>query len=374
MQLPLETQTTLVEDMSAAVQAASSTPVDLSTGSVTLALLESDASVALWMQYLAVLILSVTRLATSTGTDADSFVNDFGMTRLPAISASGTVTFARFTPTNSATIPLGATVETGDLTQSFAVIEDTTNAYWNAPANGYVIPSGIGAIGAPVQAVVAGSAGNVQAGAISLITQAIPGVDTATNPAAFVNGMDAETDAALRARFVDFINSRSQATPSAVAYAITSLQQGLDYLIQENLDTQGNWRPGNFVVTIDNGTGNPPSALISEVYTAIDSIRPVGSTFAVQPPQVVQAAITLTITTYPVGNKVSLLSAVANALSAYVNALPIGATLPLSRVAQIAYGVDPSIINVTNAALNGAAQDVVPPANGVVKTNSVVVS
>ena len=374
MQLPLETQTILVENMSAAVQAASSTPVDLSTGSVTLALLESDAAVGLWMQYLAVLILSVTRLATSTGSDCDSFVNDFGMTRLPAVAASGAVTFSRFTPTNSATIPLGATVETADLSQSFAVIEDTTNAFWNAPAGGYAIAAGIASASVPVQAVVAGSAGNVQAGAISLITQAIPGVDTVSNPSAFTNGLDAESDAALRARFVNFINSRSQATPNAVAYAVTSLQQGLDYLLQENQDTAGNYRPGNFVVTVDDGTGNPPSTLLSEVYGAIDAIRPLGSTFAVQPPQVVQTAVSLSITTNPPGTKTSLLATVSNAISAYVNALPIGASLPLSRVAQIAYGVDPSIVNVTNVALNGAAQDMVPPANGVIKTNSVVVS
>ena len=374
MQLPLETQTTLVENMSAAVQAESSTPVDLSTGSVTLALLESDAAVGLWMQYLAVLILSVTRLATSTGSDCDSFVNDFGMTRLPAVAASGAVTFSRFTPTKSATIPLGATVETADLSQSFAVIEDTTNAFWNAPAGGYAIAAGIASASVPVQAVVAGSAGNVQAGAISLITQAIPGVDTVSNPSAFTNGLDAESDAALRARFVNFINSRSQATPNAVAYAVTSLQQGLDYLLQENQDTVGNYRPGNFVVTVDDGTGNPPSTLLSEVYGAIDAIRPLGSTFAVQPPQVVQTAVSLSITTNPPGTKTSLLATVSNAISAYVNALPIGASLPLSRVAQIAYGVDPSIVNVTNVALNGAAQDMVPPANGVIKTNSVVVS
>ena len=47
--------------------------------------------------------------------------------------------------------------------------------------------------------------GNVVVGAISLIATGVAGVTTVTNGAPFVNGMDAESDAALRNRFALYV-------------------------------------------------------------------------------------------------------------------------------------------------------------------------
>ena len=91
----------------------------------------------------------------------------------------------------------------------------------------------------PVQATVPGAVGNVQAGAISLLASAMPGIDAVTNPVAAAGGLDAEADGALRIRFANFIDSRSRATPAAVAFTIQSLQQGLAYVLAENLDPSG---------------------------------------------------------------------------------------------------------------------------------------
>ncbi|MEX7031704.1 baseplate J/gp47 family protein, partial [Pseudomonas aeruginosa] len=74
----------------------------------------------------------------------------------------------------------------------------------------------------------------VAAQAISLIGSSIPGVDTVSNAAAFSNGVNAEPDAALRARFILFINALSKSTDAAIGYAITSLGQGLRYQILDN--------------------------------------------------------------------------------------------------------------------------------------------
>ena len=40
----------------------------------------------------------------------------------------------------------------------------------------------------------------------------------------------------------------------------SSIQQGMEYTIQENLVPGGATRMGSFIVTVDDGTGNPPSA------------------------------------------------------------------------------------------------------------------
>jgi hypothetical protein len=101
--------------------------LDSSVGSILRAITEANAAVSLWLQGMILQVLGVTRLATSTGTDCDSFVNDFGMTRLGASGALGSVTFSRFTATAQAVIPIGQQVQTADGTQTFQVIVDPTN-------------------------------------------------------------------------------------------------------------------------------------------------------------------------------------------------------------------------------------------------------
>ena len=91
--------------------------------------------------------------------------------------------------------------------------------------------------------------------------------------------MDAEFDGAFRARFRNFINSRSRATPLAIAYAISSIQQGLSHTVQENQDPSGETRMGCFVVTVDDGSGTPSTPLLSTVQAAVDAVRPIGSVF-----------------------------------------------------------------------------------------------
>ena len=145
---------------------------------------------------------------------------------------------------------------------------------------------GVASLDLPVTALTPGLAGNVQAGTISLLASALPGIDSVSNLTTLQNGLDAESDDAFRSRFHNFIASRSRATPLAVGYAISSIQQGLNYTIQENTDPSGQPRMGSFVVTVDDGSGSPSTALLSTVQTAIDAVRPVGSIFSVRPPTV----------------------------------------------------------------------------------------
>jgi lysozyme len=58
----------------------------------------------------------------------------------------------------------------------------------------------------------------VSAGQINTITQALTGIDTVTNVTGFLNGSDAESDAALRTRFIAYVASLSKATKNAIGY------------------------------------------------------------------------------------------------------------------------------------------------------------
>lgn len=367
MQLQLRDFASLVSQGAAAVQAASRALIDLSVGSVLRAVLEANASIALWLQWLIVQVLAMTRASTSEGADLDSWMADYGLARLPAVAATGQVRFARFATTEPALVPAGTLVRTADAGQGFAVTADAAHPAWSAGQGGYVLGVGVGSVLVPVRAEAAGAAGNVLGGTIALIADALAGVDTVTNENPLSGGLDAEDDAALRLRFRDYLASLSCATPVAVRYAVTSLRQGLRCHVVEDVGT------GQFVVTVDDGTGTPPPALLSQAATAIEAVRPVGTSFAVQPPVVTAATISLAVVAEGVP-QVEAAAAAQQAIAAHVAGLDIGEALRWSRIAQLAYGASPAITNVTAVLLNGGTADLVPGADGVVRPASVVVS
>lgn len=366
--------TTLVRNQVTAIQGASKVLVDLTVGSILRAVVEANAAVILWLQGLILQLLAITRAATSSGADLDSWVGDFGLTRLAAVAASGQVSFARFTPSQQAVVPVGTTIQTGDGAQQFAVTLDTTNPAYSASLGGYVLAAGVASINVPVAAVTAGAGGNVSAGQINTLTQALPGVDTVSNAAAFTNGVDAESDAALRIRFIAFVASLSKATKGAVGYAITSLKQGVIYTLVENQQYNGTTDYGYFYVVVDDGTGSPGSTFLSNVANAIDAVRGVSIRFGVFAPVVVTANAGMTITTAAGYDHNAVVALVVAALRSYINALTLGQTLTYSRLAQVAYDASPGVTNVTAVTLNGGTADVTATSQQVIKAGTLTVA
>lgn len=360
--------------MAASVQGAAQSLLDLTVGSVLRAILEANASVALWMQWLIVQCLATTRLATSSGADCDSFGADFGFTRLPAAAASGEVTFARFTAGMPAFIPVGTAVSTAANTQSFVVVGDAGNPAYSAASGGFVLAAGVASLNVAVVASTPGAAGNVQPGAVSLLGSAISGVDTVTNGSALTGGIDAESDVAFRARFGNFLGGLSRATNIAIGSAIAGIQQGLSYNISENVNQAGGVQMGFFVVTVDDGSGHPPAGLLATVQQAVNAIRPVGTGFAVQGPVVMPADVSVTIITSAGASHAAAVAAVATAIEEYIASLPIGATLSYTRLAQLAYDASGVVVNLADLLLNGGTMDLVPPLFGAVRAGTVTVA
>lgn len=374
MQLSFQNFTTLVQGMAATVQGSATQLLNLTVGSTIRAILESSASVALWMQWLILQVLQMTRAATSNGPDLDSWMADFSLTRLAAAPASGLVTFARNSAQLAAVVPIGTLVRTADGTQTFSVTADANLPSWQAGSSSYLLGPGVGSLDIPVVAQEAGSAGNVQACTITLIATALAGIDSVVNPLAFTNGIDAESDSAFRLRFQTYLASLSRATLCAVSQAIGSVQQGLTYVIQENQNSAGMPQLGNFVVVVDDGSGYPASSLLAMVQTAVESVRPVGTTFSVIPPVVTEANVSFTVAVSSNSSIAGISSAIVKSLTSFVNSLPVGTSLPASRVIQLAYDASPNILNVTQTLLNGAFVDLCVPPTGVIKLGSVTVN
>lgn len=375
MALRTKTFTQIVNDQATATQGGSTRYLaDFSVGSILRAVIEASAATVMWLQGLILQLLATTRAATSTGVDLDSWMADYALARLGAVAATGAVTFARFTPTLSATVPVGASIQTTDGTQTYRVVADTTNPAYSAAVSGYVLTAGTTSAIVPVASVSTGSGGNAAVGAINTLGQAISGIDTVTNAVALTNGIDAETDASFRARFIVYIASLSKATKGAVGYAITSLQAGLSYTLTENYTYAGAYQPGYFYVVVDDGSGAPSSSLLTSVAVAIDAVSPLGSSFAVFAPVVVPANLTATVTTNPGYSHTVVATAVQGALAAYVDALPLGASLAWSRLFQVAYDASPGVAEVTLLTVNGATADLAATSKQAIVAGSVVVS
>src|SRR6266704_4496520 len=140
-QLPTQSFNQIVANTIAGIQGRAAKLINFSTGSTLRAIVEGFAGLYLWFQAMVLQVLQATRLSTSSGVDVDTLCADFmpiiagsittalpsGTPRLGAQFASGNVTFARFTAAaTSCFIPVGATVQTSDGQQNFAVVANAT--------------------------------------------------------------------------------------------------------------------------------------------------------------------------------------------------------------------------------------------------------
>ena len=373
MSLPVLTFSSLMQQMAAGLQGGARQLVDLTVGSVLRSLLEACASVILWLQWLTLQVLAATRAATSDGLDLDTWMADFSLYRLPGQAAVGVVVFSRYNLGMAAIIPVGAVITSLDGTAQFQVTEDDSNPAWNG-AGGYTVAPQVASVTVPARCTGLGSAGNVQPSTVAVLTSPIPGVDTVTNLLPFTDGQDEESDAALRARFHLYINSLSLATETAILNAVASIQSGVRMIVTENVDPLFRYLPGSFLVTVDDGTGLPGAALISQVRIAVDTVRPIGSVFTVQGPHVVQVSVSMTLETSNPNTHSAVALAVQSSVSAWIKSIPIAGTLALSKLDAIAHGADSSVISVLSALINGEPLDVVAPINGVIMATSVTVS
>lgn len=374
MAVQTKTFTQLVSSGVTAIQGAASALVDMTVGSILLAVVEAFSLVVLWLQGIALQIVALTRFASSNGGDADSWAADFGFTRLAAIFTRGLVTFSRFTATAQATVPVGTVVQTQDGSRKYTVVADTSQPTFNVGLNAYVMAIGISSCTATVVAQVAGSAANAIANAVNTIGSTLPGVDQVTNAAGFTNGEDAEKDPAFKARFVLYINSLSKATPAAIGYAIESVRQDVTYTLTENFDYTGAADLGYFYVVVDDGTGFPLTSLLSAIGTAIEASRPIGSRFGVFAPVVLPANIVMTITIAAGYLQATIVATVNGALQNFLNTLPLGTSLPFTRLAQVAYDASPAVTNVSAVGLNSGTVDLLATNQQVVKAGTIYIA
>lgn len=364
----------IVQDQAAAIQAKASALVDFTKGSILRAIIDANAGIAVWLESMAVYVLSLTRASTCQGTDLDTWMADYNFTRLPAKQSSGFVTFSRFTSDVAGFVPVGAIAMTEDRTQKFIVLADATNPAYDQGLGGFTIAIGISDLTVTVQSQNYGIATNVQTGSVNVIYGALTGIDTVINNASMTGGVDAESDDLFRARFLLYVASFSKGTKAAVGDALEKMRLGINYTITEGATTGGTPRDGYFYVVIDDGTGSPSDALVAAANSAVESVRALGITYGVFKPTILSVNVVMTLTIDSTYTPTDVKAIVGTAVSAYINALPLGSTLSTSKVAQVAYDASPGVLDVYTITLNAGTTNIVATKRQVIKTSSVTVN
>ena len=245
------------------------------------------------------------------------------------------------------------------------MIADNLQPTFNSAQQAYVLPAGQTSMNVSVQAITAGSAYNVQANTLTQIATTLFGLPKVNNALPIQTGANAETDAEYRARFVEYLNSLSKATETAILEAIQAVESGLKIALFENVLAVG--QPvtsfispyyGNIVAIIDDGSGNPSAGLMSAVSNAVNATRAFSIQYQVKKPTIIIPTIQLNVRVDSDYVSTRVETAVQLAIVALVNAYDIGGTLFLSQI-ELAAMSTPGVIAVEPESLliNGLEQD-----------------
>lgn len=194
---------------------------------------------------------------TAYGEWLDRRAADVGLTRKPAVKATGHVTF---TGTEGTLIPAGTEVYTdGDSPVYFVTTTDAT------------ISGGMAKVAS--EAKEAGASGNVGPGAIKLTTGNITGITGVANTVSFDGGVDAESDDDFRKRYFDRV--RRPVTSGNVNHY---RQWALEVIGVRDVRVYPVWNgPLTVKVVILAEDGVPSQSLIDATKTYIESVRPIGA-------------------------------------------------------------------------------------------------
>lgn len=309
------------------------------------------------------------RLQTALPADAVTFVQQFGFQPLGPVQATTTLTITFPSPlAANYTLPFGAVVAAG--TVQFAVIADPAQTAYTS--GGYVFLAGATTGSVTVQAINAGSTGNVAAGSItSTITGpglfGWAGVSAVANAAAVTNGTDTESSQALIARFQAYQSTGHDATSAAILAAVLGVQTGLTAQIQD-LSSAGTTKSSWFTVYVNalgQSTG-PSGALITSVTAAVLAVRALGIQFVVQAPTLSTVAGQCTIKVSPTGSSSVVAAAAISAYQTYLNNIGLSptngsTTASIATLTALLQAI-PNVASVSNVLLNGGFSDVTAPA------------
>jgi uncharacterized phage protein gp47/JayE len=262
----------------------------------------------------------------------DKRVRDWGLTRKAGSKATGSVSV---TGNAGTIIPLGTHFETSDglIYQSTAAVNLTTGT-------GTVL----------IEAEQVGAAYNVAANRITLCDVTLTGM----THAAIGGGSDVETDEALLARFLDFVQkpNTSGNANHYVSWAKSVVGVGAAFCTPL---WNGN---GTVRVVIASDINRTPSAqTVTNVTNYIETVRPIGATVSVIGATEKTINVSVTVTVLAGTNKAQVQSELTTKLDEYFSTIAFRDTAArLTAIGALIMAI-PGVTDYSGLTLNGAASN-----------------
>lgn len=191
-----------------------------------------------------------------------------------------------------------------------------------------------------------GASGNVSVGTISLLVNVSAGITTVINAAAFTDGSDDEEIEAYRQRLLERIgdpNTGSVADLKSWAESIQGVEQATVF----NNDNLGVATNGHVTVRIAGPAGAIPDAgVIAAVLALLQSYDIANITIHVATFTQVVKNVTCDVTTDATHTLGDVTPSVQQAVTDYIEGVPVGGVLYISGIVDSIYGL-PGIVDVT---------------------------
>lgn len=299
--------------------------------------------------------------STATGSDLDNKAADYNVTRKLGVAASSqNFQLARNTAaTQNVPVPAG-TIITTIPTPTIAAVTFTTNST-------VILPAGSTSITVSATCTEAGIAGNLQAGTQLLLASSTPGIDSVSLTADITNGIDQETDDALRTRVLNAISGVAFGSDAWYIQQVTAVT-GVDSAYATTNSSQP-----NVIYIYVAGPNNtvPDQTTIQNVQSIFTKPggKPQIDSPTVLAPTPLTIDISVTATAMPGADTTSVETSVESAISALLQKIPIagqgyttingqqyqfnGNLYPSQIGSQITAQAD--VIDYSNLTINGVA-------------------
>ena len=320
---------------------ASPSDIDKRQGSVSADLL-SPAAIELALAYVALdNVLAAGFAPTSYGTYLDMRADEYGLSRKPAVKASGSLTFSGPAGT---LIPAGTVASTGG----------SAPTYFETTAAATV--GGGGTVAVAAKAQEAGASGNVSIGAVNVLLGDLVGIVTVTNPVNFEGGADQETDEALLSRYLERARR-----PATSGNANQYRQWALEVPGISDAKVYPVWAGGGTVkvVLLDDEKTAPAPSVVAEVAAHIEEQRPIGADVTVEAAVEIPINVSVEVTLAPGATVAEVQTQIEDGVRAYLASLAF--TDPLVRWTRISNVIldIPPVVDYADLLVNGGGSNIV---------------
>ncbi len=279
--------------------------------------------------------------STASGVFLDRFAEQRGLTRRAAEKARGQLEFrVNETRTTAIVIPEGTVVSTDD--------ESPVRVYTTEDSQ---IEPGTYSVLVPAEAEIAGYRGNIYAHSAVVPVSVPSDIDVLSNPSMFTGGADEESDTTLRARIRDSYVSMPNGMNAA--YYI-ELAKSVDGISKAGVMARARGA-GTLNIYVARTDGTVTDAQLVAVQNLIDDNRELNVDAVVT--RAVSESYDMIVTVTPMEGftNAEIVTMCTDAFEDYVNTIPLGGRLYLSRLGKYlldtgcikTYVFDPSMADMT---------------------------